>query len=218
MEPVDKNGLTESEFLAAYKPGDYPRPSATADLALLRRGGSEILLIKRGNHPFIGKWALPGGFVNPDETVEAAAARELFEETGVSCAAIKDNDETKDMPETNSSDANQVILLGVFSDPKRDPRGWTITSLFGAVVGDDTSANAGDDARDARWFKLSADDDGDILKLRLVCDELVLTCECRYELITTPFGSEWRVCELSNDGLAFDHAKLISLAYLRYHQ
>ena len=81
MEPVDKNGLTESEFLAAYKPGDYPRPSATADLALLRRGGSEILLIKRGNHPFIGKWALPGGFVNPDETVEAAAARELFEET-----------------------------------------------------------------------------------------------------------------------------------------
>ena len=218
MEPVDKNGLTESEFLAAYKPGDYPRPSATADLALLRRGGSEILLIKRGNHPFIGKWALPGGFVNPDETVEAAAARELFEETGILCAAIKDNDETKDIAETNSSDANQVILLGVFSDPKRDPRGWTITSLFGAVVGDDTSANAGDDARDARWFKLSADDDGDILKLRLVCDELVLTCECRYELITTPFGSEWRISELSNDGLAFDHAKLISLAYLRYHQ
>lgn len=218
MEPVDKNGLTESEFLAAYKPGDYPRPSATADLALLRRGGSEILLIKRGNHPFIGKWALPGGFVNPDETVEAAAARELFEETGVSCAAIKDNDETKDIVETNSSDTNQAILLGVFSDPKRDPRGWTITSLFGAEVGDDAVANAGDDARDARWFKLSADDDGDILKLRLVCDELVLTCECRYELITTPFGSEWRISELSNDGLAFDHAKLISLAYLRYHQ
>lgn len=218
MESVDKNGLTESEFLAAYKPGDYPRPSATADLALTRRDGSEILLIKRGNHPFIGKWALPGGFVNPDETVEAAAARELFEETGILCEAIKDNDETKDSAEIDSSSTNQVILLGVFSDPKRDPRGWTITSLFGAVVGDDTSANAGDDARDARWFKLSADDDGDILKLRLVCDELVLTCECRYELVTTPFGSEWRVCELSNDGLAFDHAKLISLAYLRYHQ
>ena len=212
MESVDKNGLTESEFLAAYKPGDYPRPSATADLALLRRGGSEILLIKRGNHPFIGKWALPGGFVNPDETVEAAAARELFEETGVSCESIIDG------TGTGSDVTNQAILLGVFSDPKRDPRGWTITSLFGAVVGDDTSANAGDDARDARWFKLSADDDGDILKLRLVCDELVLTCECRYELVTTPFGSEWRISELSNDGLAFDHAKLISLAYLRYHQ
>lgn len=218
MESVDKNGLTESEFLAAYKPGDYPRPSATADLALTRRDGSEILLIKRGNHPFIGKWALPGGFVNPDETVEAAAARELFEETGILCEAIKDNDETKDSAEIDSSSTNQVILLGVFSDPKRDPRGWTITSLFGAVVGDDTSANAGDDARDARWFKLSADDDGDILRLRLICDELVLTSECRYELVTTPFGSEWRICELSNDGLAFDHAKLISLAYLRYHQ
>ena len=218
MESVDKNGLTESEFLAAYKPGDYPRPSATADIALTRRDGSEILLIKRGNHPFIGKWALPGGFVNPDETVEAAAARELFEETGILCEAIKDNDETKDSAEIDSSSTNQVILLGVFSDPKRDPRGWTITSLFGAEVGDNAVANAGDDARDARWFKLSADDDGDILKLRLVCDELVLTCECRYELVTTPFGSEWRVCELSNDGLAFDHAKLISLAYLRYHQ
>ncbi len=218
MESVDKNGLTESEFLAAYKPGDYPRPSATADLALTRRDGSEILLIKRGNHPFIGKWALPGGFVNPDETVEAAAARELFEETGILCEAIKDNDETKDSAEIDSSSTNQVILLGVFSDPKRDPRGWTITSLFGAEVGDDAVANAGDDARDARWFKLSADDDGDILRLRLICDELVLTSECRYELVTTPFGSEWRICELSNDGLAFDHAKLISLAYLRYHQ
>ena len=218
MESVDKNGLTESEFLAAYKPGDYPRPSATADLALTRRDGSEILLIKRGNHPFIGKWALPGGFVNPDETIEAAAARELFEETGILCEAIKDSAETKDSAEIDSGSTNQVILLGVFSDPKRDPRGWTITSLFGAEVGDDAVANAGDDARDARWFKLSADDDGDILRLRLICDELVLTSECRYELVTTPFGSEWRICELSNDGLAFDHAKLISLAYLRYHQ
>ena len=213
MELVDKNGLTESEFLAKYKPGNYPRPSCTADLALLRDGGREILLIRRGNHPFIGKWALPGGFVNPDETVEAAAARELYEETGITTCADCDTADSAAGAKTS-----RAILLGIFSDPKRDPRGWTITSLFGAVVGSDAVAKAGDDARDARWFELSVDDDGSKMKLRLSCGDILLSAECGYELIVTPFGSEWHIVELSNSGIAFDHAKLIALAYLKYQK
>ena len=236
MEIRDKNGLTEREFLAAYKPGNYPRPSCTTDIALFRENqGIELLLIRRGNHPYIGCWALPGGFVNPDETVEAAAARELMEETGISPEHMSVSGQYAENGHTSSSEhksdgsrrsvnkltnngsrTSPAILLGVFSDPGRDPRGWTITSLFGAYVGSDAVAKAGDDARDARWFRLSVDDIDGRLVLRLECDDIVLSAECRYELIRTPFGSEYRLEQLTSSNLAFDHAKLIALAYLKY--
>lgn len=77
METRDKNGLTEREFLASYRQKDYPRPSVTVDIAVFQRGqgGLRALLIRRGGHPYLGCWALPGGFVNPDEEAHAAAAR-----------------------------------------------------------------------------------------------------------------------------------------------
>src|SRR4029079_18563589 len=64
---------------------EYPRPSLTADVValLLDEGGLRVLFIRRGNEPFQGEWALPGGFCEPTETVAQAAARELTEETGV---------------------------------------------------------------------------------------------------------------------------------------
>ena len=82
MEEIrDKNGLTEAEFLANYKVKDYPRPSLTADILVFNQfnGNLQLLLIKRGGHPFINKWALPGGFVQQNERADQAAARELFE-------------------------------------------------------------------------------------------------------------------------------------------
>lgn len=197
MELRDKNGLTEKEFLAAYKPGNYPHPSCTADLALFCRSGEELelLLIRRGNHPSLGKWALPGGFVNPDETVENAAARELREET---CVAAAD-----------------PILLGVFSAPGRDPRCWTITSLFGAVTDVKPEAKAADDARDARWFRVSADISGDEISFSLDSDGIAISAVCAYERNVTPFGIGYALDERENGGLAFDHAKLIALAMLK---
>ena len=86
MELRDKHGLTEQEFLKNYRADKYPRPSMTADIVLLSpaKEGVEALLIRRGGHPFLGCWALPGGFVGPKESVDAAAARELEEETHVS--------------------------------------------------------------------------------------------------------------------------------------
>lgn len=115
---------------------EYPRPSLTADVVVLRlRGQLEVLLIERGNPPFQGCYALPGGFVDPDEAPRDAAARELDEETGVVNLPMRE--------------------IGVFGAPKRDPRGWVVTSAWLALAPASCEAVAGDDAAQARWFPLT---------------------------------------------------------------
>ncbi|MDR1183998.1 MAG: NUDIX hydrolase [Coriobacteriales bacterium] len=100
----------------------------------------ELLLIRRGGHPYLGKWALPGGFLDPNETLDQAARRELKEETGV--------DDT----------ADDVYLeqLRTFSKPGRDPRGWTVTGAYLALADKSKlTLKASDDAADAAWFKVA---------------------------------------------------------------
>jgi 8-oxo-dGTP diphosphatase len=95
----------------------------------------KLLLIQRKHDPFAGKWALPGGFVNENEPLAAAAARELREETGMR--------------------VDDLIQIGAFGDPGRDPRGWVVTIGFTAIVGPGPHrAMADDDAADARWFDI----------------------------------------------------------------
>ena len=90
----------------------YERPSVTVDIVLFTYAVErlQVLLIRRGNKPFAGKWALPGGFINIDESLETAAARELFEETGV-----------RDI---------HLEQLATFGDPDRDPRGRVISVAY----------------------------------------------------------------------------------------
>ena len=164
----DKNGLTEAEYLKTYDPGDWKRPSLTADICIIsRKEEDRILLIRRGNHPCLGRWALPGGFSEEGERIEETAARELLEETGISMLS------------------EDLGLVGVYSKPGRDPRGWTVTAAYLAVVDpDQVKPIASDDADDVGWFTISKEEDTFFLKN----DKAVLT---------------------SND-LAFDHCQIIT--------
>lgn len=116
---------------------EYPRPSLTVDAAVFRDGGKnefEILLIQRDRPPFEGNWALPGGFVDIDETLERAVARELEEETNLKSIELEQ--------------------LHSFSALDRDPRGRTISVVFWGILKNNQQAQAGDDARSARWFPI----------------------------------------------------------------
>ncbi len=136
----------------------YPRPMVTVDAVVFREkpGKSgldsksdksgldlksnpdcvEVLLIQRKNYPFEGMWALPGGFVDMDETLEKAAARELEEETGLTGVKLKQ--------------------LHAFSSLERDPRGRNIgVAFYGFTSPNNSKVEAGDDASDARWFLIN---------------------------------------------------------------
>ena len=108
-----------------------PTPILVAVDLVIRRG-TEILFIERANAPFKGRVALPGGFVDPDETVEMAAIRELKEETGVEITKPK--------------------LIGVWSNPHRDPRGRVISVAYFCEVPEGTESICGDDARKTMWL------------------------------------------------------------------
>lgn len=194
MELRDKNGLTEAEFLKNYRQGDFPRPSLTADLIIIRSGAEPaLLLIKRGGHPYLGSWALPGGFVEQGEDALTAAKRELKEETGL--------------------EQLKLAPVGFYSTPGRDPRGWVVSAAFLNVSSDSPKARAGDDAADAAWFTISADDsDSNTLVLTLVHGSDTLTL--RADRGENPITGRLEARVTQSQGIAFDHAQMIADAWL----
>ena len=115
----------------------YPRPAVTADcIVITREAEPKVLLIQRGNPPFKGGWAFPGGVMNMDETTEQCAVRELEEETGLRLSKIQQ--------------------IGAYSKVDRDPRGRTVTVAYLAIVDAPMAVSGQDDAAKAQWFPLTA--------------------------------------------------------------
>ncbi len=113
----------------------YPRPAVTADcIVITKETEPKVLLIQRGNPPFKGAWAFPGGFMDMDETTEQCAIRELEEETGL-----------------RLSDVHQI---GAYSKVDRDPRGRTVTVAYLAIVDAPIAVTGQDDAAKAQWFPI----------------------------------------------------------------
>jgi 8-oxo-dGTP diphosphatase len=115
---------------------EYPRPAVTVDIVVVtNEEPPRVLLIRRKHEPFAGKWAIPGGFVDMDESLEHAARRELREETGIH--------------------AGRLQQLATFGDPGRDPRGRTISVVYlGRVDPARVQPRADDDAAEVGWHGL----------------------------------------------------------------
>ena len=189
------NGKSDEElFLSTYDITDYDRPSVTADIAAftIRKEADEsklaLLLIRRGEHPYMNCWALPGGFLRADETIEECALREIKEETNVVPSAI--------MP------------VGVYSDCNRDPRGRIISHAFTSIVCEDAVRTlGGDDAIDAKWFDVTCEEEKDgMCRLEVANDSAIIVS--RLKVKTSTFGKgSYEIVE--SGGLAFDHAVII---------
>lgn len=214
----------EREYLSHYDIHEYERPSLAADMvifSILNDGVSEnirklqkkslkVLLIKRANYPYKNCWALPGGFVKPEEDVVETARRELFEETHIKNAYLQ--------------------LVGTYGKKDRDPRGWIISNAFMALMdGEKCHLRAGTDAWEAEWFNIKVQAQKE--KREWQKDGLLI--ETTYELFLT---NEERglalhavlkqhrnfqnyheaVCYeiMESGGLAFDHAEIILSALL----
>ncbi len=131
----------------------HPRPMVTTDVVLFRNHEDtpEVLLIKRAKEPFAGQWAFPGGFVDEGEDLEAAALRELQEETGLTAVTLF-----------------QYRTVGT---PGRDPRGHTISVVYAGMCPlEDSAVTGGDDAAEAAWFPL-----GDLPELAFDHAEILAT-------------------------------------------
>lgn len=210
MGELSKEDLKKVETYRAAL-GKYPKPSVTADIIAIRpaygelnedqwrenpKFALEVLLVKRGQWPHEGKWALPGGFIRPTESVEEGARRELHEETAL--------------------EAHPLIPVGVFSKPGRDMRAWIISNAFVSVYkrGEGLNVKGGDDASEAKWFRIEnpAIMDG---RFNLPFHEngrnvFTLRGDCVHEDLN---GGHVKAVE--ENPLAFDHAEIIATAFMR---
>ncbi|MDO4281242.1 MAG: NUDIX hydrolase [Peptococcaceae bacterium] len=198
------------DFAAAYDASPYWHPSVTADTAVFRalddpaNAGKkypvrklELLLIKRGNHPYKGGWALPGGFLNKDESLLACAKRECREETGLAPVYAGE--------------------IGTYSAVDRDPRTRVISQCFLAVVpyGETGDAQVADDASEAAWFEVKMTTvalatDHYRAQLTLTNGETVISGSI--DLKSDGKGGWTRSIHEDAEALAFDHLEIICCA------
>ena len=206
-------GQSLEEFLEEYNPYKYKNPCCTTDAVVFSYkdelksdlSGLKVLMVKRSNHPSIGRWALPGGFIELRENLEDTARRELEEETGVKGIAAEQ--------------------FAVYGDVSRDPRARIITSAYMSLVREDeVKVQAGDDAADAVWCqvsanKLSEEDNGEYVhetyKLFVKNEDKDLdACATVKHILRKGIIKEEKYVVEDMDVIACDHAAIITQAYL----
>ncbi|HOV25000.1 MAG TPA: NUDIX domain-containing protein [Pseudobacteroides sp.] len=219
---LDKQGITEEQFLKNYDASKYERPSVTVDMLVFTVTDEEkknyrklpekvlrLLMIKRGEHPFIGQWALPGGFVKMDESIDEGALRELKEETNI--------------------DNIYMEQLYTWGDVGRDPRTRVISVSYMSLIDSKSfDIKANDDADEAKWFTVKSKiikeektptDKGYMLlrlnELKLKSDEETLTAVVKNVITVEGKIKKVESEVIESQGIAFDHPKIIQYALER---
>lgn len=173
----------------------FPRPAVTCDCVVftMRADDLAVLLIRRKEEPFRGRWALPGGFVNENERLDRAAARELAEETGITGVRLEQ--------------------IGAFGDPGRDPRGHTITIAWLTFLVAEAAVTAGDDAAAVEWHAFrSLDLDGALSERSAEAPRGRRAKARASDAPRRPARAERSAAPVR---LAFDHAMIVARAYRR---
>ena len=202
MEKVNAQGLTEKEFLEQYDDSAFRHPSNTGDMVLMTvsEGQLKLLLIRRGNHPWIHQWALPGGFVEFDEDLDDAVLRELKEETAI-------------------DEEFYFTQLYTFGSADRDPRTRVISTMYLALTDESNirRSKAGDDAAETGWFTVkrtvvSQDDGHQTSVLTLDKDDVHIAYEITDKANRNYVKTTSRLLEESSEALAADHIKAVNMA------
>lgn len=212
-EKYNEKGQSLEQFLEAYDPKKYEQPSVTTDILVLQHKNNfqtiskdlKLLLIQRKNHPSIGSWALPGGFIEMHENIIDAAKRELKEETGL--------------------DHIPIEQLQTWGDYNRDPRSRIVTVSYLALVEEGRNVKAGDDAADACFFDVTFQPIAhsikenrfhDIYEMTFVNKERALHLSATILVTQNKSGllreKEYKVLE--RKGIAFDHPAIIGQGLL----
>lgn len=226
QEPINEQGMTEQEFIEWYKKEEkdrYEKPSVTTDMLIftvadkqqrnnrkLAEKELKVLMVKRKDHPFIGKWAIPGGFANMKEDLSATAERELKEETNVENVYMEQ--------------------LYTWGEVDRDPRMRVVSTSYMALV-DSSNLNvqAGDDAVEAKWFSIQRRllDTNKVVNEESVTiekkveiqlqsddgvDNIVYTLVEKTEMVGAIAKTETQEIhsEINTNNLAFDHFKILN--------
>ncbi|HCC06918.1 MAG TPA: ADP-ribose pyrophosphatase [Clostridiales bacterium] len=219
---LNELGQTEQEFLDTYNPSKYERPSVTVDVLIfaihtvdnpdvrkLDDKKLQVLLVKRGNHPFINNWAIPGGFVGLDEDLEAAAFRELKEETAV--------------------DNIYLEQLYTWGDVNRDPRMRIMSTSYMALINkNNCKIKAGFEIMDANWFdiaiktieeKETEDKETSIVEktveIIVKTEDIVAKAKIKDTIKVVNRFSTSKLEILEQDNISFDHAKILYSGLMR---
>lgn len=213
---INKQGLTEQQFLVSYDVNQFERPSVTVDMLIFTVTDEEtqnyrklpekvlrVLLVKRSDHPYIGEWALPGGFIKIDENLDEAALRILKQKTNI--------------------DNIYMEQLYTWGDVKRDPRTRIISTSYMSLVDSSTfDIKASSDTDDAKWFTVSRklhQQQKKLTKKGYVLQQLFKLDFSNQEDVLSAVIKKVKTVEgkisrterqiVESDGIAFDHAKII---------